>query len=90
MKQEIYNAFNAFFNTNAKYWFLGILLFVLSISIMFLWEGKVRWWLRLPVINLFLCTILLVAGFVEEIYLTFHPDKRTKYIKTSIFQLFFS
>lgn len=65
------------------------LIFLLSVVIMFMWEGKVRWWLRLPGINLILFVVLLIAGCVEEVYLTFHPEKRTKYIKSSIFQLFF-
>lgn len=60
-----------------------------SIFLMFYWEGKVRWWLRLPVINLLLFIILLIFGIIEEVYLTFHPNKRTTWIKTSIFQRFF-
>jgi hypothetical protein len=67
---------------------LGVLAF--SIALMFFWEGKVGvWWLRLPVINLVLLVFLLVAGIIEEIYLTFHPKERTKWIKTSVFQRFF-
>ena len=65
------------------------LVVIFSISLMFQWEGKVRWWLRLPVINLLLFIILLILGTIEEVYLTFHPNKRTKWIKTSIFQSFF-
>lgn len=56
---------------------------------MFMWEGKMVWWLRLPGINLVVFVILLILGTIEEVYLTFHPDKRNKWIKTSIFQLFF-
>lgn len=56
---------------------------------MFYWEGKVKGWLRLPVINLLLFIILLIFGTIEEVYLIFHPNKRTKWIKTSIFQIFF-
>lgn len=70
-------------------WFgMGVVLF-LSIYLMFAWENKVRWWLRLPIINLFLFALLIIGGICEEIYLTFHPKKRTKYIKTTIFQIFF-
>ena len=66
-----------------------VLVILFSISLMFYWEGKVRWWLRLPVINLLLFIILLIFGTIEEVYLTFHPNKRTRWIKTSIFQRFF-
>ena len=62
---------------------------IFSIFLIFYWEDKVRWWLRLPVINLLLFIILLILGTIEEIYLTFHPNERTKWIKTSIFQRFF-
>ena len=62
---------------------------IFSIFLMFYWEGKVKGWLRLPVINLLLFIILLILGTIEEIYLTFHPNERTKWIKTSIFQIFF-
>lgn len=65
------------------------LVITYSILLMFYWESKVRWWLRLPVINILLFVILLVGGTIEEVYLTFHPNERTKYIKTSIFQRFF-
>ena len=71
-------------------WIVVILLIILSISLMFAWEGKVRWWLRLPLVNLILFILLIIAGFIEEVYLTFHPHKRTKWIKSSIFQIFFS
>ena len=64
-------------------------LTLISIILMFWWEGKVKWWLRLPVINLLLLVFLLIAGTIEQVYLTFHPEKRTKYIKSSAFQLFF-
>ena len=62
---------------------------ILSIYLMFFWENKVMWWLRLPIINLLLFVLLIIGGIVEEIYLTFHPKERTKYIKTSIFDRFF-
>ena len=62
---------------------------IFSIFLIFYWEDKVRWWLRLPVINLLLFIILLIFGTIEEVYLTFHPNERTKWIKTSIFQIFF-
>lgn len=64
-------------------------LILLTICIMFMWEGKMVWWLRLPGINLVVFVVLLILGTIEEVYLTFHPDKRNKWIKTSIFQLFF-
>ena len=66
-----------------------VLAIIFSIFLMFYWEGKVRWWFRLPVINLLLFIILLILGTIEEIYVTFHPNERTKWIKTSIFQRFF-
>lgn len=68
---------------------LTILIAIFSISLMFYWEGIVRNWLRLPVINLIVLVFVLIAGFFEQIYLTFHPEKRTKYIKTSLYQIFF-
>lgn len=70
-------------------WIMIVLVILFSIFLMFYWEGKVRGWLRLPVINLLLFIILLIGGTIEEVYLTFHPNKRTKWIKTSIFQRFF-
>ncbi len=70
-------------------WIIVILVIIFSISLMFYWEGKVRGWLRLPLINLLLFVILLIGGTIEEIYLTFHPNERTKYIKSSVFQSFF-
>ena len=62
---------------------------ILSIYLMFFWENKVIWWLRLPIINLLLFVVLLIGGTIEEIYLTFHPEERTRWIKTSIFDRFF-
>jgi predicted tellurium resistance membrane protein TerC len=68
---------------------LGISL-GLSIFLMFYWENTVsRLWLRLPIINLFLLVFLLFMMVIEEIYLTCNPNKRTKYIRTSIKQRFF-
>lgn len=62
----------------------------LSIFLMFYWENRVRkLWLRLPIINLFLLVFLLFMMVIEEIYLTCNPNKRTKYIRTSIKQRFF-
>lgn len=71
-------------------WIAFIIPILFSIILMFAWEGRVRWWLRLPFINLILFVLLLIAGFIEEVYLTFHPHKRTKWIKSSIFQKFFT
>lgn len=68
---------------------LGVLL-GLSFFLFFYWEGRVgRLWLRLPIINLFLLMALLCMMIIEEIYLTCNPNRRTKYIKTSVKQLFF-
>jgi predicted tellurium resistance membrane protein TerC len=62
----------------------------LSIFLMFYWENTIsRLWLRLPIINLFLLVFLLFMMVIEEIYLTCNPNKRTKYIRTSIKQRFF-
>ncbi len=83
----LYNCYQIIVN-NLPYICVSLLL-LLSIFLMFYWEGKVRWWLRLPVVNLLLLIVLLIGGTIEEIYLTFHPSKRTKWIKTSIFQTFF-
>lgn len=82
-------SFNIIDTTFFKY-LIGAGLLIISICIMFWWENKFRWWLRLPGINLVFFVILLVLGFIEEIYLTFHPNKRTKYINTSIYQVLFS
>jgi hypothetical protein len=67
-----------------------IALTLFSIAIMFFWEGKIVWWCRLPFFNLLVFSVLFLLGIGEEIYLTFHPSKRTKWIKSSIFQLFFT
>ena len=85
---QIIYSFYKFIENNIFILF-GIVLSVFSIGLMFYWENKVRGWLRLPVINLLLFIVLLFSGTVEEIYLTFHPNERTKYIKSSIFQRFF-
>lgn len=75
--------------TESVIYILGILL-GLSIFLMFYWENTVsRLWLRLPIINLFLLVFLLFMMVIEEIYLTCNPNKRTKYIRTSIKQRFF-
>jgi hypothetical protein len=75
--------------TESTIYILGILL-GLSIFLMFYWENRVsRLWLRLPIINLFYLAILLVMMIMEEIYLTCNPNERTKYIRTSIKQIFF-
>lgn len=67
---------------------LGILI-GLSIFLMFYWENRVKLWLRMPIINLFVLVVLLCMMMLEEIYLTCHPHERTKYIRTSIKQMFF-
>ena len=66
-----------------------VVLIYFTFRLMFFWEGKVKWWLRLPVINLVTFTVLLFLGIIEELYLTFHPKERTTYFRTSIFQTFF-
>ena len=43
---------------------------------------------RLPVVNIFTLLIVLVFGTLEQLYLTCNPSKRTKWIRTSIFQLY--
>lgn len=70
--------------------FIITFLCCLSIYIMFATEKKsIKWWLRLPIINLVLYAFLFILGIIEEIYLTFNPEKRTTYIKSSIFQKYF-
>lgn len=65
-------------------------LFLISVVLMFATENTgLRWWLRLPFINLIVYAFLFILGCIEEVYLTFHPHERTTYIKTSIFQKFF-
>lgn len=76
--------------SNIYLWFAIIGLCLCSVALMFYWEGIVKWWLRLPIINLFLLPFLLIAGFIEQVYLTFHPHKRNKWFKTSIYQIFFN
>lgn len=66
-----------------------ILIAIFSIALMFYWEGVVKTFFRLPGINLILLTLVLIFGFIEQLYLTLNPEKRTKYIKTSIYQKFF-
>lgn len=69
---------------------LIIMLLLFSIALFFYWERKVRLWLRLPVINLVTFIMLLFLGIIEQVYLSCNPSERTTYIKTSIFQRFFS
>lgn len=70
--------------------YIILVLFILSIALMFWFENKpIRWWLRLPIINLFSFILVLVFTVIEEIYLTFHPKERTRWIKSSFKQLFF-
>lgn len=66
-----------------------ILIAIFSITLMFYWEGVVKTFFRLPGINLILLALVLIFGLIEQLYLTFNPEKRTKYIKTSIYQNFF-
>lgn len=66
-----------------------IIILVFSIFLMFYWEKRVRFWLRLPIINLVLLVVLLIGVVIQEFYLTAHPEKRTKWVRSSILQLFF-
>ena len=77
------------FNTNIVLYIIVGLLILLSLFLLFFWENKIKLWLRLPVINLVTLIILLILGITEEFYLTCHPEERTRYIRTSIFQMFF-
>jgi hypothetical protein len=75
--------------TESIMYILGVLI-GLSIFLMFYWENRVsKLWLRMPIINLFFLVVLLCMMMLEEIYLTCHPHERTKYIRTSIKQIFF-
>ena len=78
------------FNTNIVLYIIVGLLILLSLFLLFFWEKKkMKLWLRLPVINLVTLIILLILGITEQFYLTCHPEERTRYIRTSIFQKFF-
>lgn len=66
------------------------IVFIISIVLMFWFENKpIRWWMRLPIINIFSFIMILIFIFIEETYLTFHPEHRTRWIKSSLFQEFF-
>ena len=67
----------------------AVLLIVWSFHLLFYWEGKVRLVLRLPVVNLITLLVLLILGTIEQFYLTYHPEERTEWIQSSIFQKFF-
>lgn len=69
---------------------IAALLMAWSFYLLFYWEGKIRLVLRLPVVNLITLLVLLILGTIEQFYLTCHPEERTKWIKSSIFQLFFN
>lgn len=78
------------FNTNIVLYIIVGLLILLSLFLLFFWEKKkMKLWLRLPIINLVTLIILLILGITEQFYLTCHPEERTRYIRTSIFQMFF-
>ena len=66
-----------------------IIILVFSIFLMFYWEKRIRFWLRLPIINLVLLVVLLIGVVIQEFYLTAYPEKRTKWVRSSILQLFF-
>lgn len=67
-----------------------IVLFIsiLTVFLLFYWEDRMKLLFRLPVVNLFTLLIVLVFGTLEQFYLTCNPSKRTKWIRTSIFQLY--
>ena len=51
-----------------------IIILVFSIFLMFYWEKRVRFWLRLPIINLVLLVVLLIGVVIQEFYLTASGD----------------
>ncbi len=78
-----------FIDNNLLWYIIAIIILIFSFRLLFFWEGRVRLWLRLPIINIFSFIVLLLLGIIEEFYLTCHPEERTPYFKTSIFQIFF-
>lgn len=66
------------------------IIFIITIVLMFWFENKpIRWWMRLPIINIFSFIMILVFILIEETYLTFHPEYRTRWVKSSLLQYFF-
>lgn len=66
------------------------ILFIISFILMFWFENKIAiWWLRLPFVNILTFIFIIIMIIIEEIYLTFHPKERSKWIKTSWKQHFF-
>lgn len=71
---------------------VGLILtaFIISIILMFWFENKpIRWWMRLPIVNIFSFIMIIILICIEETYLTFHPQERTRWIKSSLLQYFF-
>jgi len=66
-----------------------VVLIAWSFYLLFYWENKVRLVLRLPIVNLITLLLLLILGTIEQFYLTCHPEERTEWIQSSIFQKFF-
>lgn len=78
-----------FIDNNLLWYIIAFIILLFSFRLLFFWEGRVRLWLRLPIINILSFIILLLLGIIEEFYLTCHPEERTTYFRTSIFQKFF-
>jgi len=79
------------FIDNGSLWYIiAIIILLFSFKLFFFWEGRAKLWVRLPIINILTFIVLLLLGVIEEFYLTCHPEERTPYFRTSIFQLFFN
>lgn len=80
-----------FIDTGALWYIIAIIVLIFSFRLLFFWEKRhVKLWLRLPIINILTFIVLLLMGIIEEFYLTCHPEERTPYFRTSIFQKFFT
>ena len=89
--QEPITLLKRIFIDNGSLWYIiAIIVLLFSFKLLFFWEGRVKLWLRLPIINILTFIILLLIGIIEEFYLTCHPEERTPYFRTSIFQKFFT
>lgn len=78
-------------NVLTSFWFIFSIVTLISVRLMFFWEGaNLKWWIRLPYINLVFLVIFFIMGCIEEVFLTFHPEERTTYFKSSIFQMYFT
>lgn len=79
-----------FVDTGMLWYIIATIILLFSFRLLFFWEGRVKLWLRLPIINILTFIILLLMGIIEEFYLTCHPEERNPYFRTSIFQKFFT